>query len=92
MFKLPPTSALIWLAAGFANTIKSIAACARIHCATGTFNRLNPSLLAALKHFDGLRRALDVPDADLLLLAVSATAIVQPLDLLKIRRWVFLFI
>jgi hypothetical protein len=25
------------------------------------------------------------------LLAVSATAIMQPLDLLKIRRWLFLF-
>ena len=49
-------------------------------------------VLVVLEQFDDLRRALDVPDGLLLqLLAVSATAIMQPRDLLKIRRWWDLF-
>lgn len=48
--------------------------------------------MAKLEHFDDLRRALDVPDGVLVqLLAVSATAIMQPLNLLKIRRWTVTF-
>ena len=58
----------------------------------GAFDGVNPSLLADLEHLDDLRRALDVFDVLLLqLLAVSATAIVQPREALKMRRWVFLF-
>ena len=72
--------------------MKSGAACARIRWAEGAFDKVKPPLLADLKHFDGLRRALDVPDGLLLqLLAVSVTAIMQPRDLLKIRRWVWVF-
>ena len=48
--------------------------------------------LGVLQLRDDLRWARDVP-AELLLqlLAVSATAIMQPLDLLKMRRWWDLF-
>jgi hypothetical protein len=67
-------------------TIKIVAACACIHWARSTFDRVNLSPLADLEHFDGPRWALDMADGGLLLLVVSATAIMQALDLLKTRR------
>ena len=73
-------------------TTELIAACARIHWSEGAFDGVNLSLLADLEHFDSLRRVLVVADGLLLqLLAVSATAIMQPRDALKIRRWELLF-
>jgi hypothetical protein len=73
-------------------TIKSGAVCARIHWARRTFDKVKLLLLADLEHLDDLRRVLDVPDGLLVQLpAVSATAIMQPRDALKIRQWVFLF-
>jgi hypothetical protein len=74
-------------------TIKVGSARAHIHWASGLFDGVKRPLLGVLEHFESLRRLLDVPDGLLLqLLAVSATAIVQPLAGLKIRRWVLLFI
>ena len=73
-------------------TINSGAACARIHWVGGLFDALIWPVLADLKHFGDLRRLLVVSDGLLLqLLAVSATAIMQLRDALKIRRWLFLF-
>ena len=83
---------LNWVCAQIKNTIKSGAACARIHWDGVLFDRVNASLLNVLGHFDDLRRALEVPDGLLLLLmAVSATAIKQPRRWLKTIRWKFLF-
>ena len=66
------------------NTIKTVAACARIHWARGTFDRVNPSLLADLEPLDSFLRLLDLPDElSVQLLAVSATAVV----LRRIGRW-----
>ena len=74
------------------STINIGSACTRIHWAGGLFGRANPSPLDLFEHFDDLRRVLDVADGVLLqLLAVSATAIMQPRDLLKIRRWAWVF-
>jgi len=68
-------------------TIKIVAACARIHWSGSIFDRRNWLVLGVLEQFKDLRRPLDVPDGHLLaLLAVSATAIMQPLVGLKIRR------
>ncbi len=85
-------SKLIWLSVQFVNTIKSGAACARIHWSTGTFDRVNLSILDVLKYFEDLRRALDVLDGFLAqLLDTPDTAIMQPRDALKIRRGVWGF-
>lgn len=70
-------------------TIEFVAARACICWAEGGFDGSNLSVLGLagdLLHFDDLRRALVVLDELLLaLLAVSATAIMQPRDALKIR-------
>ena len=67
------------------------AACAHIASASGLFNATNRKVLGVLERVDDLRKVLpeqEVPDAPLLELpAVSDTAIKQPRDLLKIRRW-----